>query len=91
VNLVSEDEPKSITMKICAEKHSKFLKLRFLITSVSLILKITYVDKYPDEVPQFELSDCEGLSESEFADLTAKITSLVSHYIAVVISYQAIF
>jgi hypothetical protein len=43
------------------------------------MLAITYVAKYPDEVPRIELADVKGLDESNVMEMTARLTGVVCH------------
>lgn len=59
---ISENEPRTITFNISGE------------VNVSLQLQITYVDKYPEEVPKVEILGSSGFSEEDMTSLKDKLS-----------------
>lgn len=59
---VSETDPKTIAMTISAEP-------------VSLVLQITYVEKYPEEVPLIAILESSGMSDEELQLLSSQLSS----------------
>ena len=62
---VSDGEPKKVTLPVRASDE------------LGCLLTVTYVPKYPEEVPLLALTDVVGLSADELAALLERLNTLV--------------